>query len=873
MEKSSNLKNKKLFSKPTIEFLKEPKKDEEIYEILEEEIAFWFKKKYKSFTPPQRYAIYEIHKGENVLISSPTGSGKTLSAFMAILNELIKLKKSSKLEDKIYAVYVSPLRSLNNDIRRNLEDPIRELEKLFGKLGIRVSIRTSDTTSYQKSKMLKKPPHILITTPESLSISLNSSKFSLLYEGVKYLIVDEIHALADNKRGAHLSLTLERIEEKLEKPAIRIGLSATVSPLEEVAKFLVGTNRSCKIVDVSMVKEIEIKVESPVNDFIYTPFEEQQKKLYALLEELIEEHQTTLIFTNTRSATERVSFQLKSKFENLVAAHHSSLSREKRLDVEEKLKRGELKVVVSSTSLELGIDIGSIDLVILLGSPKSVSRALQRIGRSGHRLHEKSYGVMVVLDRDDMVEDLIIARNALEKRFDKIRIPNKPLDVLSQHILGMALEKKRKVKEAFELVRRAYPYRNLSLEEFERVLNFLAGAYEELEARNVYAKIWREGEEFGKRGKLGRAIYLMNIGTIPDESYVKVVSRAGKYIGKVEEEFAERLVQGDIFVLGGKTYEFVYSRGNTVYVDVVEGKRPTIPSWFSEMLPLSYEVALDIEEFRKEVEELILLKKEKKKVVEELQKIYDISKRTAEAIFNYIREQMLYAVVPGRDVFLVEHYIDEQKNNNYIFHTLCGRKANEALARAFAYILASKKACSIRVSFNDYGVMLTLPRFKRISEKEIKSLLSLNEEQEFEKILKNSLEGTELLRRKFRQVAVRGLAILRRYPKRKGELTLFKQQLSADGLLKLVRHYYPDFPILEETYREIFEIAMHIDEALDYLNKIKKRKLVFLRELSVPTPFSFNLVVSSSSDVVLGEDKKRIIMELHKKLMEKLEGL
>ncbi len=862
-------------NKKRIEFLKREKTDAKIYDILEDEIKLWFMKKYGGFTPPQKYAVYEIHKKENVLISSPTGSGKTLSAFLSILNELVKLKKQNRLKDEVYAVYISPLRALNNDIHRNLEEPLKEIEKLSGKnLDIRIGVRTSDTSSYQKSKMLKKPPHILITTPESFAISLNSPKFSLLYESVRYLIVDEIHALADNKRGAHLSLSLERLEEKSKRRIARIGLSATVFPLEEVAKFLVGTNRKCKVVDVNYLKETEIKVISPVNDFIYSSSEFQNKKMYEELDSIIKNHKTVLIFTNTRSATERVSFYLKEKYfkgnENAISAHHSSLSREERLNVEERLKKGELRVVVSSTSLELGIDIGSIDVVVLLGSPKSVSRALQRIGRSGHKLHEKSKGIMVVLDRDDLVEDIIIADNALHKKFDKIRITEKPLDVLSQHILGMALERKWKKDEALNLIRRSYIYRNLKEDEFNRVLKFLSGGYEELEARNIYAKIWTEENEFGRRGKMSRVLYFMNSGTIPDESYVKVITRGGKYIGKVEEEFAERLIAGDIFVLGGKTYEFVYSRAGTLYVDLAEGRRPTIPSWFSEMLPLSYEVSLDIEKFRENISELISRRGEKF-ASEFLAGNYPIEKNSANAVVGYIKEQKNYAVVPGEKEILVEHYIDEEKNNNYIFHTMAGRKANEAIARVFAYIAGKEKQTNVRVSFSDYGIMMTLSRFKRLGEESIKKMLEIDE-NEFIDYLKKSLEESEIFRRRFRQVAIRGLAILRRYPKRKRELSISRQQINADALLKLLRLYYPDFPMLEETYKEIMNNAFHIDEALDYLSKIRKRRLVFLRDLEIPSPFAFNLVASGASDVVLMEDKKQFIKQMHEKLMRKLRG-
>ncbi len=582
-----------------IKYLSKEYSDEDIYKILEEPVKVWFKNKYKSFTPPQRYAIKEIHEGKNVLICSPTGSGKTLSAFLAGINELIKLSINKKLEDKVYILYISPLRALNNDIERNLKEPLKEIYEVAKNLGIeldeiRIAVRTSDTTNYQKQKMLKNPPHILITTPESLAISLNSPKFSKLLENVKYVIVDEIHALT-NKRGVHLSLSLERLNRVAN--FIRIGLSATISPLTEVAKFLVGANRECYIVDVSYKKEMEIKVISPVDDFIYTPSEELTKRLYQLLKKLIEEHKTVLIFTNTRGATERVAFYLKQLGVEKVETHHSSLSREHRLEVEEKLKRGELKVCICSTSLELGIDIGSIDLVILLGSPKSVARALQRIGRSGHKLHEKSKGIIIPFDRDDLVENVVLAYDAKIGKIDKIKIPKNCLDVLAQHIVGMALEKVWDVEEAYNLVKKAYPYKDLSKEDFIDVLKYLSGNVED---KKIYSKIWFDGEKFGKKGGKVRAIYYMNIGTIPDETAVEVYEN-NVFIGEVEEEFAEKLMRGDIFVLGGKTYKFLGGRGNKIRVKQVYNEKPTIPAWFSEQLPLAYDLALDVEKFRGEV--------------------------------------------------------------------------------------------------------------------------------------------------------------------------------------------------------------------------------------------------------------------------------
>ncbi len=844
-----------------IKFAKKELRDKEIACLLHEDIRKWFLETYKTFTPPQRYAIKEVKENKNVLICSPTGSGKTLAAFLSILNELYELEKKGKLEDKVYCIYVSPLRALNNDIKRNLLQPLEDLKKRGLEISIRIGVRTSDTTQTEKSRMLKKPPHILITTPETLAILLNAKKFSHFLNDVKWVIVDEIHALVENKRGAHLSLSLERLAEKAN--FIRIGLSATVHPLEEVAKYLVGTQRDCIIVDVNYLKKTRITIKSPVEDLIYTDNEAITNKMYELLDKIIEKHKTTLIFTNTRSATERIAFHLKQKFgekyiDNL-ATHHSSLSRETRLDTEEKLKKGKLKAVISSTSLELGIDIGNIDAVVLITSPKSVSRALQRIGRSGHRLHEESIGYIIVMDRDDAVECTVLAKNALDRKFDKIRIQKKPFDVLVQHLLGIALEGKTSVEKVYKMIKRSYVYKDLTFNELERTLAYLSGSYEGLESRNVYGKIWYENGEFGKRGKMTRAIYYMNTGTIPEETYVKVFLRTGKYLGNLEEEFVEKLVKGDVFVLGGKTYEFLYSRGNKIIVDPALERKPTIPAWFSEMLPLSYELALEIENFRAKLASM-----EKEEAIAYLIDEYKVDEKAAIALYNYIEEQKNYSIVPDKHNFLVEEYEDENFRN-YIFHSLAGRKANEALARSFAYILGKNKGLNIRVTISDYGFMLSVPRWRRVDKEDIENLFYLDDETIIEG-LKNSLEESELLKRRFRHVAVRGLLVLKRYGKNEKSVT--KQQLSSEGLLKYIKLYYPDFILLEEAYNECLYDAMHIDEALDYIKRCSTKFINFMKGLKVPSPFAFNIVATGGKDVILMEERREFIRRMHEKVME-----
>ena len=850
-----------------------PRSDGEILELLNPILKEWFLRKYGSFTPPQRYAIAEAFSGRNVLISSPTGSGKTLAAFMTALSRLLDRAMEGSLEDRVYVVYVSPLKALNNDIRRNLEEPLSEIYALAEEKGIelqkiRVAVRTGDTDSGEKQRQLRKPPHILITTPESLAIVLCSPKFSRTLKNVEFLIVDELHSLAENKRGSHLSVSMERLQEIQEGRMTRIGLSATIHPLDEVARFLVGyengRERDCVVADVTFEKKIDISVLSPVENLFTATAEEISEKLYSTLAGMIRKSRTTLIFTNTRSATERVVFNLKKILgeDFPIAAHHSSLSKNVRLDVEERLKRGELRCVVSSTSLELGIDIGYIDLVVLVGSPKSINRALQRIGRSGHRLHETSVGRIVVVDHDDLVECAVLAREALERRLDRIHIPEKPLDVLCQHVVGMAIEKRWKVDEAFEVIRRAYPYRNLTRDEFLSVLRYLAGKYSELEEKRVYGKIWFDEEEmeFGRRGKMVRPIYYLNTGTIPDEVAITVVTRDGRVVGKVEEEFAEKLVRGDIFVLAGKTYRFLRSRGMKIVVEDAKDEKPTVPSWFSEQLPLSYDLALRVQEFRKEMEERL----EEGSAVEWLLREFPIDGNAARSIAEYFDEQRRFSVIPHSRRLVVE--VLEEDRNYYFFHTLIGRRANNAVARVFAFRAGRMRRCNVQFTINDNGFVLILPKTKPLRVEEIETLFDT---AGFRDDLVESLMKTEILRRRFRHVAVRSFMILRNYLGR--EKSVWRQQLSADTLLKLLlKHFGRDFPVIRETFREIMEDAMDVANALDYLERVGRDVKLEITRVPYPSPFGLNLYVMGDEDVVLMEDRRKVLRELHQKILSYL---
>ena len=853
--------------------MQKPYKPEQIDHILNPIVKKWFFTRFKEYSLPQLYGVMEIHSRNNILISAPTGATKTLTGFLSILNELIDSSEKGILEDKIYCVYISPLRALSEDIKVNLVEPLKQMEELSGKkFGIRVASRTGDTDTYEKAKMLKNPPHILITTPESLAIVLSSFKFVDLLKDVQWCIVDEVHALAENKRGTHLSLSLERLQ-KLSPGMARVGLSATIAPLEEIAKYLVGfetkNERSCKIVDVQFIKKLDLEVLSPVPDLIDTDHGNMHQAMYDLMHNLVQEHKTTLIFTNTRSATERVVHNLKEKFPKFytenIGAHHGSLSKVHRHNLENRLREGKVKVVVCSTSLELGIDIGYIDLVVCLSSPKSVARALQRIGRSGHRLHDVTKGRIIVLDRDDLIECSVLLKSAIEKKMDKIHIPTNALDVLAQQIYGIAIQERIHINDLFKLIKNSYCYKDLTKKDFNEIIEYLAGKYISLEDRHIYAKIWHDEETgmIGRRGKLARVLYMTNIGTIPDETSV-IVKINDQVVGTIEEAFLERLKPGDVFVLGGQVYQFKFSRGMTAQVSASANRSPNVPSWFSEMLPLSFDLSLEIGRFRKLLNEKFCLSKSKKEIINFINDYVYVDKNAAESIYNYFFEQFNYAEIPSNSRIIAEHYTNEQGMKHTIFHSLYGRRVNDCLSRAVAFAISRTQHRDVEIGINDNGFYIA-------SEKSVNVMhaFKLIKSKDFRKVLNMAIDRTEILKRRFRHCAMRALMILRTYKghtKRVG-----RQQVSSQILINAVKRISPDFSILKEARREVLEDLMDIDNAQKVIEGIEKKNIK-IDEITttIPSPFAFNLMAQGITDILKIEDRVEFLRRMHKNVLAKI---
>ncbi|HLC31129.1 MAG TPA: ATP-dependent helicase [Candidatus Nanoarchaeia archaeon] len=848
----------------TITYMDKPFSKDEVTETLNPLIREWFFTRFADYSLTQLYGVLTIRNRKNILVTAPTGGTKTLTAFLSIINYLVDLALKNELEDKVYAIYVSPLKALSGDVFVNLVEPLQQIKELADKKKlkmqeIRVGLRTGDSTTAERAKMLRKAPHILVTTPETLAIVSVTSKFIEKLAAVEFVIIDEIHSLT-NKRGVYLTLTLERLSSISVIEPVRIGLSATIAPLEEIAGFLVGNGRDCLIAEVKLLKEIDITLDYPGASILEAESTGNQRQLYHMLDEIIDTHRTTLIFTNTRNATEKIVHHLEnyypSKYIGKIGAHHSSMSKEQRFLIEERLRKGELKVVVSSTSLELGIDIGSIDIVVLIRSPKSVSRALQRIGRAGHKLHEHPKGVFIVTDRDDLVECAVLVKQMKEKVIDKAEIPKGCLDVLAQQLFGMAIMKIWKAEELLACVRKSYCYRDLSKDDFYSVVSYLAGDYA-LEHRNVYAKIWYDAASgtIGKKGKLARVLYMTNVGTIPSESFISVVAQdgnaKGESVGKIDEPFLERLKRGDVFVLGGKKYQFLFTRGMKAYVKTQVSKNPTIPSWMSEMLPLHFDIALEIGRTRRLIKERL---GDKKGCIAFIMDYLYVSKRLAEEIYGYCYEQERFSALPDDKTWVVERF--KEQKEYLVFHTMYGRRVHDALARAFAFAAATLRYRDVEMGINDAGFFLSGEKLDL--DKIMKAVSSKN----LRAILGEAIETTDVLKRRFRHCAARSLMILRNYKGR--EKSAGKQQVHSLFLLAAVRKISAEFPILREARREVLEDVMDIVKAEEVLRWVETAKVkIVRRDLPLVSPFGINLVLQGRSDVIKLEDKASFLKRMH----------
>jgi ATP-dependent helicase Lhr and Lhr-like helicase len=867
-------------------------------------VTEWFAGKYKSPTPAQVDAWPKIEGGRNVLIVSPTGTGKTLAAFLSVLNELALLHGDGKLRNSIYAIYVSPLRALSYDLEKNLAEPLRDI---YGSHSpIRVALRTGDTTQSERQKQFTKPPHILLTTPESLSLLLSQPKWLPVLQSVRWMIVDEIHALAENKRGAHLSLSMERLDDlvvqasshsgmlKHECQLQRIGLSATVAPLSEVAQFLVGTHRKCEIVDASTTKKIDLRVYSPLSKDPYPPSGYTGERLIKELARLVQENRTTVIFTNTRSGAEAATFWLHREMPELttqIECHHASLDRDVRQEVEDRLKRGELRAVVCSTSLEMGIDIGSVDLVVMLSTPKGVSRALQRTGRAGHSIHVVSRGLLMATNMNDLVECCATALLARTRQLDPVRLPQAPLDVLAQHLVSMGCIRRWSRQEALALARGAYPYRNLSPEDLDAVLDYLAGGGKALRQQytDLFGKIDLDESGFVTREGRVRRDLLENIGVIPNEGMVRVKLR-NYTLGQVEEIFIRQLQVGDVFILAGRPVKVERLGMMECFVTRADHAQPTVPRWNANKMPLTNKVAEEIISFRSELRARLESEGRPEETRRWIAERLECGGHNAAIINRMYFAQHKLSEIPTADFLLVEEFlamprdmegaIGEQRDpkkartqqrwlaqpaRHYFFHTLIGRAGCEALSRVVALRLSRLRGGNAVATPDDYGFVLTVTPQQVFGTSDLSQIMS---PENFEADLREALSRSDLLKYHFRNAAQTGMMVYRNYfGERK---SVRKLQWSSEVIFNVLMQYEPDHVLLREAWRDAIHVYIDSDAARHYLERAANLPMRIKTVQRVP-PLSFALFATKIKEALKVEDPRETMERLFHLWWSKIE--
>jgi len=839
-------------------------------------VAAWFRHAFPAPTAAQAAAWPSIRAGNHTLVAAPTGSGKTLTAFLAAIDALVRegVARGGVLADATTVVYVSPLKALSNDIHINLEAPLEgiraELEKLdLPDVAIRTAVRTGDTPQVERNLLRKQPPHILVTTPESLYVLLGSDSGRAMLAAARTVIVDEIHAIAGSKRGSHLALSLERLESLCQRRLLRIGLSATQKPIEMIANFLVGAppaallggagvtvnshshlvDDGCAIIDVGHARPRDLAIEVPPVPLEAVISNDCWELVYNRLAQLVQTHRTTLVFVNTRRMAERAARHLSERLgREHVAAHHGSLAKEQRLDAEQRLKRGELSVLVATASLELGIDIGEVDLVCQLGSPRSIAAFLQRAGRSGHSIDGTPKARLFPATRDDLIECTALLDCVRRGELDALIMPPQPLDVLAQQIVAEVACAEWDEDALYALVRRAYPYRDLARSDFDAVVRMLAEGFTTRRgARAAY--IHRDAVHGQLRARRGaRLTALTSGGTIPDTADYKVVLEPQAIIvGTVNEDFAVESMAGDIFQLGNTSYRIQRVERDRLRVEDAHGAPPSIPFWLGEAPGRSNELSLGVSRLREEISAQL----DAGGVPAAVAWLHDqlgLDEAAAQQLADYLaRAKAALGVLPSQHTLVLERFFDESGGTQLVIHTPWGSRINRAWGLALRKRFCRQFNFELQAAATEDAIVLSLSTSHSFPLEEVAHYLHSNTA---EHVLVQALLDAPLFPARWRWNAVTALALPRFTGGKKTPPPL--QRMKSEDLLAAVfpdqvaclenivgEREVPDHPLVNQTMHDCLREAMDVDGLLAILRKLESGEITIVaRDLTAPSPLA-----------------------------------
>jgi ATP-dependent Lhr-like helicase len=849
----------------------------------------WFRKQFAAPTQAQAGAWPAIQAGRNVLVAAPTGSGKTLAAFLAAIDDLVRHGIDTPLPDQTLVVYVSPLKALSNDIQKNLSAPLAGIREELRALDlpdveVRTLVRTGDTPQTERAGMRRRPPHIVVTTPESLYVLLGSESGRKMLATTRTVIIDEIHALAGNKRGSHLALSLERLAALTTRPPVRIGLSATQKPIEEIARFLVGVGRSrradkheqCVIVDAGHIRRRDLAIEVPSSPLEAVMSNEVWQQVYGRLSELALAHRTTLIFVNTRRMAERAARHLSDRLgAERVTAHHGSMAKELRLSAEQRLKRGELKVLVATASLELGIDIGDVELVCQLGSPRSIATFLQRAGRASHQVGGVPKARIFPSSRDELVECTALLDAVRRGELDRLVIPSKPLDVISQQIVAEVAAQEWTEESLFELVRRAYPYANLTREEFLDVVRMLSEGFSTRKGHRA-AYIHRDAVNGVLRGRRGaRLTALTSGGAIPDNAdYDVVLEPAGQLVGTVNEDFAVESLAGDIFQLGNASYRILRVEAGRVRVDDAHGQPPTIPFWLGEAPARTDELSYAVSRLRDEIAGRLDGSGDKQAAFDQVVKDIGLSEQAAGQVVDYLASaRAAFGTLPTQKTVVFERFFDESGGMQLVIHSPFGSRINRAWGLALRKRFCTKFNFELQAAATEDAIVLSLSTSHSFPLESVARYLN---SKTVRPILVQAMLDAPMFGARWRWIAGTSLALPRFRGGKKVPAPL--QRMRAEDLLAAVfpdqiacaenlvgDREVPDHPLVAQVVHDCLYEAMDVEGLERLLADIESGGVaVVARDLTGPSPLALEILAARPyaylDDAPLEERRAQAVM-------------